>query len=119
MARLRLISLHANLRVTRVQVSFADLLRDRFHAVFADLTHSTHLCTVVKGTCLRNCSHILLLTLDWLRLRALIWHISTRILCNSVSLRKTSVLLILWQVIVETLEAVIGAHQVRDGHPHV
>ena len=67
-AGLRRISLHSDLGMTRVQVSFADFFRDRFHSVLTNLTHSTHLCAFIDGICLGNRSHILLLALDWLGL---------------------------------------------------
>ena len=48
---LRAVRLHADLRVTRVQVRLAHLLRDRLHAILADLAHPTHFCAIVHRTC--------------------------------------------------------------------
>ena len=66
MAGLRGVLLHTDLRVTRVQVSFADFLWDRLHSVLADLAHAAHLCAIVEGARLSNRgSHVLLRTLNW------------------------------------------------------
>lgn len=113
MAGLRGVRLHANLGVTRVQVSFADFLWDRLHSVLAYLAHAAHLCAIIEGACLSNRgSHVLLWTLNWcaLRVRLLAWcqHLA-RDLSDSVHLSKSSVFLELWEVVVEALEAIIWA----------
>ena len=66
MAGLRGVLLHANLRVTGVQISFANFFWDRLHSVLADLAHAAHLCAIVEGARLSNCGSLILLwTLNW------------------------------------------------------
>lgn len=95
--------LHADLRVARVQVGLAYLLRYRLHAILADLAHPAHFRTLVHRT--RRRGLLLRLSLlgrwhyDILGLR-LVHHIGD-ILLN-----------ILWQIVIQPLEAVIGSDQV-------
>lgn len=59
LALLRGVLLHADLRVTRVEIGFRDLLRDGLHSILAHLAHA-HLRTLVKRVSLGHCQVLLL-----------------------------------------------------------
>lgn len=128
-AGLTSILLHANLGVARMQVGFRDLLGDGLHSVLAHLTHS-HLSRLVEGACLCDSQSFLLLvgnsglSLDRGESLATRLHVFSGVGGDDVCLLEKADAILrveghLRQVLIQPLETVVGAHQVRDRHIHV